>query len=392
MKRIYVLLLTGMVFGIQSTEAQFMKKLKKAAKKELNKTLDGKEEEESKTATPAKPVSGMSNQNTPETTTTDEPDSHTEEKEEMVNLYEITEPYVFMHNRNKVKAWPLYKKDYTDEKGLSGTYYLSSVMLDQVGSHFAEFPLFAYSGFSLEYDPKAYNGTMHLSDEAKNHFVILEEYKELVDRGTYIIEFANFAGPEAMKMKRAYAIEKDVLIVAPPVVPIKGQKYGNEWVGNDQYLLIGRDLAHLQNLLQAPEYVKKRSVEVFDMLQVHLEEQSLANAPALPARGMKNTSLEADGLRLIKERAAYYKWKEQPIYAYIQSNDWNIITHALTGVPLRRELKLITVMKTPEGNYKREGFFIGQKYNGSSYGKSYMLMNDQRIYYVKKEEALKYKS
>ena len=111
MKRIYVLLLTGMVFGVQSTEAQFMKKLKKAAKKELNKTLDGKEEEEAKTAAPTKPVSGMSNQNTPETTNPDEPASHTEEQEEMVNLYEITEPYVFMHNRNKVKAWPLYKKD-----------------------------------------------------------------------------------------------------------------------------------------------------------------------------------------------------------------------------------------------------------------------------------------
>lgn len=49
-------------------------------------------------------------------------------------------------------------------------------------------------------------------------------------------------------------------------------------------------------------------------------------------------------------------------------------------------------MKTPDGNYKREGFFIAQKYNGSGYGKSYMLMNDQRIYYVKKEEAFKYKN
>lgn len=390
MKKIYLLLLAGMLFGVRSAEAQFMKKLKNAAKKELNKRTEPEPGQES---TSSRPVSGLSGQDDPENNTADESvdgGSSTGE-EKTVNLYEITEPYAFVYNRNKVKAWPVYKKDFTDEKGLSGNYYLSAVMFDQVGNHFSEFPLFAYGGFALEYDPKAYNGTMHLSDEAKNHFVILEEYRELVDRGTFIIEFANFAGPEAMKMKRAYAIEKDVLIVAPPVVPIKGQALGNEWVGGDQYVLMGRDLEHIQNLLQAPEYVKKRSVEVFDMLQLHLKEQSLANAPALPPRGMKNASLEADGLRFIKERAAYYKWKEQPVYAYIQSNDWNIITHALTGVPLRRELKLITIMKTPDGNYKREGFFIAQKYNGSTYGKSYMLMNDQRIYFVKKEEALKYK-
>ncbi|MBQ4915468.1 hypothetical protein J8L85_13520 [Maribacter sp. MMG018] len=389
MKRIYLLLCAGVMLGYQSAEAQFMKKLKNVAKKELNKKMD-KNDPETSTKTSSQPVSG--HEGTYENSTTNESADAEGAEEATINLYEITEPYPFVYNRNKVKAWPVYKKDFTDEKGLSGTYYLSAVMFDQVGNHFSEFPLYAYGGFSLEYDPKAYSGTMHLSDEAKNHFVILEEYRELVDRGTFIIEFANFAGPEAMKMKRAYAIEKDVLIVAPPVVPIKGQELGNEWVGGDQYLLMGRDLEHIQNLLQTPEYVKKRSVEVFDMLQLHLKEQNLANAPALPARGMKDVGIEADGLKFIKERAAYYKWKEQPVYAYIQSNDWNIITHALTGVPLRRELKLIAVMKTPDGNYKREGFFIAQKYNGSGYGKSYMLMNDQRIYYVKKEEAFKYKN
>lgn len=305
----YLLLCAGVIFGCQSVEAQFMKKLKSVAKKELNKTKD-KNDPETTTNTSSKPISGL--EDASENSTANKEADTEGAAEETVNLYEITEPYPFVYNRNKVKAWPVYKKDFTDEKGLSGTYYLSAVMFDQVGNHFSEFPLYAYGGFSLEYDTKAYNGTMHLSDEAKNHFVILEEYRELVDRGTFIIEFANFAGPEAMKMKRAYAIEKDVLIVAPPVVPIKGQELGNEWVGGDQYLLMGRDLEHIQNLLQTPEYVKKRSVEVFDMLQLHLKEQSLANAPALPVRGMKDVGIEADGLKFIKERAAYYKWKEQP--------------------------------------------------------------------------------
>ena len=80
------------------------------------------------------------------------------------------------------------------------------------------------------------------------------------------------------------------------------------------------------------------------------------------------------------------------IYAYVTSTDWEIKKHPFTGATLKRVAKAIVVMKTPQGNYKREGFYIAQDYVGEgNFGKTYMLYNDQRIYYVNPTDAMKYK-
>lgn len=52
----------------------------------------------------------------------------------------------------------------------------------------------------------------------------------------------------------------------------------------------------------------------------------------------------------------------------IESNDWNIVYHKITGVPLYRWIRGAFAEKHPNGECWLQGFLLKQQYDGSSYG------------------------
>ena len=157
------------------------------------------------------------------------------------------------------------------------------------------------------------------------------------------------------------------------------------------FVIAAKDTSKFKEYQNEPEYTSKVVFEKFDALRRVWKEKEIKEARPLPAEGMTDAKLKSESFALIKKTAEAYQWKETVQYSYITSTDWETRVSLLTGKPLTRSIKCIVVMKTPDGNYKREGFYIGQKYTGTGWGSTHMLYNDQLIYYVNPADAMKYK-
>ena len=55
------------------------------------------------------------------------------------------------------------------------------------------------------------------------------------------------------------------------------------------------------------------------------------------------------------------------IHVNIESNDWNIVHHKITGRPLYRWIRGAFTEKLRSGKCKLQGYLLKQQYNGSSY-------------------------
>lgn len=287
-----------------------------------------------------------------------------------------------------------YKKEYTDRINFSGFYYLNTFAYIEPSSHFSKDTTKAFSGFSIEYSPEEHTMQIHWDKATANYAMVPEHHHASADKGNVLFQMGMQGGPEAWYNAMCLVLEPGVILIGANVYH-KNDEIGHQWMNDIQpesFVIAARDTAKFNEYQANPEYTSKVVFEKFDALRRVWQQQEIAEAKPLPAEGMKNATLKQESLQLIKRTAEGYKWKETVEYSYVTSTDWEIKKHPLTGATLKRIAKCIVIMKTPKGDYKREGFYIAQDYiGGGNFGKTYMLYNDQRIYYVNPADALKYK-
>lgn len=107
-----------------------------------------------------------------------------------------------------------------------------------------------------------------------------------------------------------------------------------------------------------------------------IEEAEIAKVP-LPEEGMKNAKLLPEAIKVSKRWIAGKRWKERIIGGYFFSKEWNTIRHKRSGRILGRRVRLIGLMKMPDGRCKFGHFFIRQNYNGSKYGITFCEANSR---------------
>lgn len=286
----------------------------------------------------------------------------------------------------------VYQHDFKDNINFSGFYYLNSMAIVQPSGPYSHDTTKLYSGFSINYSPDKHTMQVYWEETDSNYAMVPEKYVKSADKGNVMFQFGMQGGPESYYNAKCLVLEPGVILIGAYVYH-KNDEIGHQWMNNitpEFFVIAAKDTSKFRDYQKNPEYTSKVVFEKFDALRRVWKQGEIEDARPLPTEGMKDAKLKSEALALIKKTAAGYKWKETVEYAYITSNDWEVRTSALTGKPLTRSIKCIVVMKTPDGNYKREGFYIGQKYNGSSWGSTYMLYNDQRIYYVNPKDAMKY--
>lgn len=288
----------------------------------------------------------------------------------------------------------LYKKDFTDRINFSGFYYLNSYAVVAPSNHFSSDTAKFYGGFSIEYSPEKHNMQVHWEDGIANYAMVPEKYEKSADKGNVMFQFGMQGGPESYYNAECLLLEPGVILIGAYVYH-KNDEVGHQWMNDAKptsFVIAAKDTSKFRDYQTNPEYTSKVVFEKFDALRRVWKQGEIEDARPLPTEGMKNETLKSEALALIQKTASAYQWKETVEYAYITSTEWDTRVSALTGKLLTRSLKCIVVMKTPDGNYKREGFYIGQKHNGSAWGNTYMLYNDQFIYYVNPKDAFKYKN
>lgn len=302
------------------------------------------------------------------------------------------EDRIFKTENGQAIVKGIYKKDYTDRIDFSGFYYLNSYAIVAPANQFSDDTLKFFGGFSIDYSPEKHNMQVHWSASDSNYAMVPEKYIKSADKGNVMFQFGMQGGPESYYNAECLLLEPGVILIGAYVYH-KNDEVGHQWMNDAQptsFVIAAKDSTKFKDYQNNPEYTSKVVFEKFDALRRVWKQGEIEDARPLPTEGMKDAKLKSEALALIKKTAAGYKWKETIEYAYITASDWEVRISALTGKPLTRSIKCIVVMKTPDGNYKREGFYVGQKYNGSSWGKTYMLYNDQFIYYVNPKDAFKY--
>lgn len=317
-----------------------------------------------------------------------------------VTLEELNEtPYsdedrILMSDNGPLIFKGTYRQDFKDDIDFSGFYYLNSYAIVPPANHFSRDTTKAYGGFSIEYAQDKHTMQIHWSNSDANYAMIPDQYKTSADKGNVLFKMGMTGGPESYFNAECLVLEPGVILIGANVYR-KNDKEGHAWMNNitpETFIIAAKDTSKFKEYQANPTYTSKVVFEKFDALWATWQNQEIKEAKPLPSEGMKITQLKNDATALIKKTAQAYHWKEEVLYAYINSTDWEIKRHPITNVPLKRIVKAIVVMKTPQGNYKREGFYIAQNYTGhENYGKTYMLYNDQRIYYVNPKDAFLYK-
>lgn len=289
----------------------------------------------------------------------------------------------------------IYKNDFKDDIDFSGVYYLNKYAVVQPSSPYSHDTTKLYSGFSINYSPDKHTMQVYWESANSNYAMVPEKYHSSADKANLMFQMGMTGGPESYFNAQCLLLEPGVILIGASVYH-KNDEIGHQWMNNitpEFFVIAAKDTSKFKDYQKNPEYTSKVVFEKYDALRAAWKNQEIKDAKPLPQEGMKDAKLKADALALINKTATAYNWKEEVQYAYVTSNEWEIKKHPVTGVPLKRIAKAIVVMKTPQGNYKREGFYIAQDHTGgNNYGQAYMLYNDQRIYYVNPKDAFKYKN
>lgn len=381
------LIIATTLFMASASYGQLNRSLKNKVKSKVNSTLN-KSEESTDTSSNSEKSEGLFS--SPQK---DHGGMRTITEEELNENPYLDEDRLFVTPDGQIIVKKLYRQEASDKIDFSGVYYLNTLGLVLPSSHFSSDTAKAFTGFTIDYSPEDYTMNIYWEKDRVNNAVILEQYQKSADKGNVMFQMGMLGGPESFYNAECVLLEPGVFLIGANVYH-KNDEVGHQWMNDAQpqsFIIAAKDTSKFRDYNSNPEYTSKVVFERFDALRRVWLQGEIEDAKPLPTEGMKDAKLKAEALSFIKKTAEAYGWKETVEYAYITANDWEVRMSALTGKPLTRSLKCIVVMKTPDGNFKREGFYIGQKYTGSSYGSTYMLYNDQRIYYVNPKEAYKYK-
>ncbi len=89
------------------------------------------------------------------------------------------------------------------------------------------------------------------------------------------------------------------------------------------------------------------------------------------AGNLNKPSLKTGVLKAIQSHASNAGWSEKFKAAKVESNEWNIVRHNVSGAILYRTLSAACFAKWPDGHCTVQPFTFKQVYNGSSYSSNF---------------------
>lgn len=292
-------------------------------------------------------------------------------------------------NYMKLHSVTFEKTDFEDEHGISGKYYLSQPLTYFEGSSKRKMKVSDVLYF--EYDPASYKLNVHYGDGELSEGGTREMYRKGADdKQVYTWGFGYNSEIRCDFIdNQSILYLQEGLFIASPSWHIKNSRIYSKEEGGDKTLLIGRDQELIKELVQDTAKLRAMIVESAEKLMYY---RDLHMKKPLPPEGIKDESLKAQAESAARARAALYKWKDEILYAYIESNDWTVRTNA-AGVPTLRLLGCVVVTKNSvNGKCSWLRYDIAQDYQGNnSYGKTYAYSNSQWEYPVDCSESMKYK-
>lgn len=289
---------------------------------------------------------------------------------------------------------PVPTGNFSDESGISGTYYLSSL---QKVTNIEQY----VQAVNLEFKKDIPELNIHYKDggviKAYMHEIFLKSFRAgNVDANNVYFECEFYYDLEVFSRTRLYPLEKGLYLVTlgssfgsklDCSEPYMSEKKGDD--GKPFFMLLGKDkerinylLAHQEELIQLGKDGYVKVCETMNAIEA-------AKRP-MPAPGMKDAKLQAEITAVVKAKAEAAGWAQTVVYAYPKSSEWFTIRNNATGIITGRSIRAIAVLKTNAGKCQWEEVSINQNFDGANYGKSYFSGNTSIIVPVECVESMKY--
>ncbi len=121
--------------------------------------------------------------------------------------------------------------------------------------------------------------------------------------------------------------------------------------------------------LFSKEKAKEMALAIEAKFKANYEEAAAANLASIkiPKAGKLDANTSLKNFAKAEINKVINKDGAKLMYHRIESNDWSIVHHKITGKPLYRWIKGAFTETTRQGNCKLQGFILKQQYNGSGY-------------------------
>ncbi|UKN03509.1 hypothetical protein K6119_08275 [Paracrocinitomix mangrovi] len=284
------------------------------------------------------------------------------------------------------KVVALNDAKYSDKYGVSGMYFFSDLIgygKSTSGSRGGPKDYEHYAkGANLEFkesDNEKYKSTLfvHYGDGKK-----IEGYMNNtneVREGKMTVMDANFEfGQTELPFRYATMIEKDLFLIRAEGYDYYAQEGSGldcsqivSWKdGKTNVFLMGKNKQRIDELKNDPDQLIK---VIQESITKSCNARRNAEKQALPRQGMVSSSIKSKATQAAKDLAAQYKWKSRIVqYCYITGKEWSTLRNRNTGVITGREIAGVMVTKTPDGLCEFSNIIIGQRYDGSNYGNTYI--------------------
>ncbi|WP_073147519.1 hypothetical protein [Mesonia phycicola] len=170
-------------------------------------------------------------------------------------------------------------------------------------------------------------------------------------------------------LSRMLKVEEDVFIL------YAGQQVGGHAYNVPSYIVL--DDLYIMNVIAPEEKLAKYSKEEAKKIAVEMETKLKANYDAaakadlasikIPSAGKLNSDASLKNFAKTEINKVVVKDGGELIHVNIESNDWNIVHHKVTGRPLYRWIRGAFTEKLRSGKCKLQGYLLKQQYNGSGY-------------------------
>lgn len=289
---------------------------------------------------------------------------------------------------------PVPNGNFSDESGISGTYYLSSL---QKVTNIEQY----VQTVNLEFKKDVPQLNIHYKDgaviKAFMHEIFLKSFRAGdVDANNVYFECEFYYDLEVFSRTRLYPLEKGLYLITlgssfgsklDCSEPYLSEKKGED--GKPFFMLIGKDKERINYLLTHQDELIQIGKDSYVKICEQMNAIEASKSP-MPAPGMKDTKLQAEITAVVKAKAETAGWAQSVVYAYPKSTEWYTIRNNVTGIITGRSIRAIAVLKTKAGKCQWEEVSIAQNYDGTNYGKSYFNGNTSVIVPIECIEAMKY--
>ena len=229
--------------------------------------------------------------------------------------------------------------------------------------------------FHPDYDLE-YSWLVFISPKVLDGFAVENARVYEMTSGSYIIKHPADPnqqlelGTSGLILSRLLKVEDDVFVL------YAGASVGGHAFNVPSYIELG-DLT-ITNIIAPPAKLKSYSKEEAKKLAVEIETKLKANYDAaakadlasvkIPAAGKLNSNSALKNFAKTEIKKVVEKDGGQLLHVNIESNDWHIVHHKITGRPLYRWIRGAFTEKLRNGKCKLQGYLLKQQYDGSSYG------------------------